>query len=1537
MITHVCLNVLRGGGKPTFGDSLKPFKTPLKLSCLVAFSALALVSGCDDINNKSVKSNDELCKEVDCSGHGTCAVDTDRYPVCVCDNGYHITADDRISCVENGTSSDACEDVTCSNHGTCAVKSGNSAICICDSGYHLETGKLTECKADEPEVSPCNDEDNPIDCGTGGICAVQSNGNAVCICGTGYHLETGNLTECIEDAEVASACADKDPTDENEDDPVDCGTGGVCAVQANGGAICICETGYHLESGNLTECIQDEEVVSACADKDPTDENEDDPVDCGTGGVCAIQANGEAICVCGEGYHLETSNLTECIQDDVVVSPCADKDPTDENDNDPVDCGTGGICAVQSNGEAICICGTGYHLETGNMTECKPDDVVVSPCADKDPSDENEDDPVDCGTGGVCAVQSTNGEAICVCGTGYHLETGNLTECKKDDEVVSPCADKDPSDENPNDPVDCDTGGICAVNPADNTAVCICGPGFEQDATNPAHCISTVDPCNDTEHPVDCGTDGVCAVKDGTTAVCICGEGFHLEVGGSLTECKPDVVAVSPCNDTEHPVDCGTDGVCAVKDDTTAVCICGEGFHLEVGGSLTECKPDVVAVSPCNDTEHPVDCNAGGICAVKDDTTPVCICGEGYHLEVGGSLTECKEDVVVIPPCNGVDCGTNGICAVKDDTIPVCICGEGFHLETGSLTECKPDEVVVSPCAAEGISCGNGVCAVRTSTDTAIDNTAICICEEGYHVTTTNLTECVADPFSKCDDPNQDGNKADKVTCSNAGICAIDPTDNNPKCICNPGYHQSATDATICEADENPCTGVDCGTNGECVVEPSTVPGEAGTAVCLCGPGYKQNDTNHAQCDNICDGIDCNAGGSCAVNPVDNTPICLCGEGYHQNDTVVTQCDLDTDWCAKDSVDCGGYGTCMNAKDKAVCICNDGYHATVEEPTNCIETVLPNPCDGVTCNDKGYCLISYPNNAQCVCETGFSNRLPTECIESGADNNSNYMLDIYETASDQGTDCLENRNGCSDFCDSFMGYKCSTKCTEDSQCTTGYVCRTDGRCAPEAFETVWYAKTANATINLPTLSVYNTETNSYDCDFNINWGDGKSDHVTNCSNYMTSHTYSNTSERSYNIKVTGKMAFTCENTVLNNGSLCQATNQVYLTEVKSFGQVVLLDNAFNHANQLTKVSSIDIPIIGDEYHSMQGMFNSTSQFKDPDEMLNKWDTSGVTIMSSAFSNTSAFNSPINHWDTSSVIDMHFMFSNAKEFNQPLNDWDTSNVTNMSQMFTQASKFNQPLDNWNTSKVTDMNRMFFMAIDFDQPLNNWNTSKVENMSYMFAWSAFNQSISNWDTSRVTNMSRMFYNCVAFNQPLTKNGNKWNTSNVTDMSGMFMTASSFDQDLNSWDTSSVTNMSGMFNTAEVFNHSISNWDTHNVTDMSMMFRNAKAFNQPLTTSDNKWNTSNVTTMSQMFNGAELFDQDLNSWNTSNVTDMNEMFSGASEFHHSLENWIVTQVSSYTNMFLNTAMTRGLWQTMKANTTSGWADKDFSKLGLPATYNE
>ncbi len=83
------------------------------------------------------------CKDVTCSGHGTCIVENDAAK-CNCQSGFHAEA---LECVEDETAN-PCKDVTCSGHGACVVEN-NAAKCDCNDGFHAE---VLECVQDEVDL-----------------------------------------------------------------------------------------------------------------------------------------------------------------------------------------------------------------------------------------------------------------------------------------------------------------------------------------------------------------------------------------------------------------------------------------------------------------------------------------------------------------------------------------------------------------------------------------------------------------------------------------------------------------------------------------------------------------------------------------------------------------------------------------------------------------------------------------------------------------------------------------------------------------------------------------------------------------------------------------------------------------------------------------------------------------------------------------------------------------------------------------------------------------------------------------------------------------------------------------------------------------------------------------------------------------------------------------------------------------------------------------------------------------------------------------
>ncbi len=586
-----------------------------------------------------------------------------------------------------------------------------------------------------------------------------------------------------------------------------------------------------------------------------------------------------------------------------------------------------------------------------------------------------------------------------------------------------------------------------------------------------------------------------------------------------------------------------------------------------------------------------------------------------------------------------------------------------------------------------------------------------------------------------------------------------------------------------------------------------------------------------------------------------------------------------------------------------------------ECPASCLfgcdvngECIVSGMCfDDAECNDMSFCPIN-----GCYC-----NDL-NECVFIDA--NENHMHDRYENAANQGKDCrkytdCDSAPGAGDgFCDSFIGYKCSTKCTSDSECVDNdgddyhYVCRSDGRCAPDEFVTVWDISDDSQMLALPMPGTT--------CALTIDWGDQNIEEI-HCEQPIQ-HTY--LEKGKYTVRIKGdynNFSMYDPSAEYNPDDFCYYYDEEngltplqksasMLIEIKAFGPVALAKAAFYLCTHFTNVSKVDIPDASKLTNAHElfytfsvkedGCIDNPSLFNAD---IENWDVSNVTDMSWMFKGAFAFNHSLNRWDVSRVTNMEYMFYSAFAFDQPLGGWDVSNVKNMSRMFSWTQEFNQPIDTWDVSNVTDMSYMFANANSFNQPLDAWDVSSVTAMNCMFAdASRFNQSLDHWDVSSVKLMQQMFLRATQFNGAI---GN-WNVSNVTNMAGMF-SDTSFNQPINTWNVSNVTDMSSMFNYAEQFNQPLDTWNVSNVTDMSGMFFHALQFNQPI----DSWDVSNVTDMNRMFYHAEVFNMPLGSWTVSSVTNMDHMFNRAYLFDQPLASWNVSENTDISWMFTDSGMSK------------------------------
>ena len=640
------------------------------------------------------------------------------------------------------------------------------------------------------------------------------------------------------------------------------------------------------------------------------------------------------------------------------------------------------------------------------------------------------------------------------------------------------------------------------------------------------------------------------------------------------------------------------------------------------------------------------------------------------------------------------------------------------------------------------------------------------------------------------------------------GVCANSCNLAENRCECKFGVDQFGKELCDLLGNKKDCVNGN-ESDGSCRCPPECTNGCEANGLCKCSLECSNgcDSTYSVCCDTTCQN-GCDISGKCLCPKDSDGKACPNGCDSSGKTCCDEQCKAG---CNMDG-SCKCSQECSNGCDSTYSVCCD---ATCQNgcdisgkclcPKDSDGRTCPNGCDssGKTCCDeqcKNGCNIDGSCISACVIDCSSSEY----CDESNQickliDANWNHMDDRREDAPNQGADCRENKD-CNTggyykgFCDSYLGYKCSTRCTSDDQCVDNesddfhYVCRKDGRCAPDEFVTVWdltdssFADNAKFQKGQP-LALYPVDAS---CDIAIDWGDGNkcgqwgdgSDSVLCCDNSLVfnlNHTYTEPGE--YTIRIKGNYKFIGRS---DKDNLLYI--KPHLKEVKSFGPVGLGESSFKEAINLARLSDVDIPD-SSQLSSMNRMFENAESLNKNDDPwiipLENWDVSNVQSMDSTFSG-STFNQPIGKWNVTNVTDMNSMFFKNIYFNQPIDTWNVSHVTNMSNLFCEAASFNQPLSSWDVSNVDSMHEMFHGAVAFDQPIENWNVSNVTNMGYMFCdATSFNQPIGNWKVSKVTDTVHMFENAKAFNQPL-----KWDVSNVENLANMFSNASSFNQDLSHW---------------------------------------------------------------------------------------------------------------------------------------------------------
>ncbi len=342
---------------------------------------LSLAVACSD---DSSGDGPDPCEGITCSGNGTCQ-EANGLARCVCNTGFHA---DGLTCVEDlclasdcihgqctdpatssectcedGYTGDACEDCDsgyvrvglncepqgvcvpnpCLNGGVCFEDTGSfrcecetgyaGSLCVnCDEGYHDEDG---QCLADTPcSPDPC----------VHGLCS-EVNSEAFCQCETGYE---GPLCDHCASGYVQNGlvCELENPEDPClPENPCTTEHQTRCEETDDGNYECLCDAGYHDESGS---CVEDTEC-----DPDTT---------CSGHGSCVTDDEGFS-CDCNQGYwgeHCDQCDSGYIWDDDVCIpdpdNPCNDADCPEPHR---------GACVPGEDGSYTCTCDEGFDDVAG--------------------------------------------------------------------------------------------------------------------------------------------------------------------------------------------------------------------------------------------------------------------------------------------------------------------------------------------------------------------------------------------------------------------------------------------------------------------------------------------------------------------------------------------------------------------------------------------------------------------------------------------------------------------------------------------------------------------------------------------------------------------------------------------------------------------------------------------------------------------------------------------------------------------------------------------------------------------------------------------------------------------------------------------------------------------------------------------------------------------------------------------------------------------------------------------------------------------
>jgi hypothetical protein len=971
-----------------------------------------------------------------CTGASTCSSSGS----CLAKQGQSCTAASQCAsgnCVDGYCCDTSCAggcDTCSSKPGTCSIVAQGSAGASPSCGAYVCNGSTASCPS-----SCANDADcaSGYYCGAGGTCLVRKAQGSTCSTAANVDCRTAGCRvcttgNCIDGYCCDTVCAGACNACNGADLAWSSATNGTCKIApisyagspSCGAFACdgasqqcasFCSSDAHCGSGYYCNaagaCVAQKAQGTSC--------NTAAGADC-RGAGCRVCATGN----CVDGYCCNTSCTGQCQACDVggALGACVTVTGTVHlNASIPARtaCAGSGTCGATCNGvdptsckyagSAVACgslsCGSGLQTNLGTCNGAGTCNQTQTPCgayacgATSCKTSCNVD--ADCasssyycsGTGGSCLLKKNPGDT---CTAAAQCASGNC--------VSGVCCDSACGTAGYSCTISGSVGTCKKVNGTTCSAATECGSGICVDGVccNSA-CTGQCQACNLAASKGTCSNVtgapvGGRAACGGTGAGTTCGAVCDGVTGGACTFPKSVTCSAASCAaGTETSAGtCDGGGACTTTTKSCGAYACG------ASACKTSCTLDTDCASSgyycnggtCTTKKLAGDtCSSANACASGNCVSGVCCdtaCGTaGYSCTISGSVGTCKK-------VNGTACSAASECGSG-------ICVDGVCCNSSCTGQCQACNLAASKgtCSnAYGAPVGGRPACGGAGAGTTCG--AICDGVTGGACTFPKSVTCSA---ASC----ASGVESTAGACDGAGVCAFTTK------ACGAYVCGASSCKSICTAD------ADCATDFYCKVGACTPKENKGTA-CTASSACLSGNCVDGVC---CGSASCGAGERC--NVTGSLGTCSKPNGI--------SCAGSTECASGFCVD----GVCCDTKCGSQCAACD---LTGKVGTCSAVTGAPRGTRAACAGAAGECgaVCNGTDVTACHYPTGAKSCGAASCKTSGG----NY-IETHVSVCDGAGACSDEPKTCGGFV--CGASSCKTGCTGNTDCTTGFYCKS-GACIP---------------------------------------------------------------------------------------------------------------------------------------------------------------------------------------------------------------------------------------------------------------------------------------------------------------------------------------------------------------------------------------------------------------------------------------------------------------------------------------------------------